>query len=291
MSPKPKPVPFLVGLVALYFVWQGFSELMQIGSCSTPPSDGLPACPPGSEKHFFYVFGGLVVAIGATIAGGGALLFFGLFATIGLSALTAGLAPESTVEKAFWIPFALGFLSPVLVPVVLVPLGLMKQRRAADLVANGVEAIGTVLAVHDTGVTINQNPRVRLRFRIEPLNGMPPYEAEKTVTVSRLDIPRAGDRYPVWFDPTDPQKWAFGTSADSTASPGARRLFELAGRAVRPTAPPPGYPAPGSDVFASPENDTYAELQSLNAQRAAGALSDEEFAQRTSEVLRRMRTG
>lgn len=290
MKARPKPIPFLIGVVGLYFVARGFHGLLQIGSCSTPPSDGLPPCPPGSEQHFFMLFGGMVAAIVSVIAGGGALLFFGLFATMGGTALYTGLQPESAVEKAFYVPFALGFLLPVFVPLVLVPMGLAKQRKGARLVATGVEAIGTVLQVDDTNVTINNNPRVKLRFRIEPLNGMPAFEANKTVTVSRLDIPRVGDRYPVWFDPADPQQWAFGTSVDETAAPGVRRLFELAGRVVGPTAPPPGYPAPGADVFASPANDAYAELQSLNAQRAAGTISTEEFAERTAAVLKRMRT-
>ena len=290
MKARPRPVPFLIGMVALYFVAVGFYNLLQIGSCSTPPSDGLPACPPGSERYFFYMFAGLFGAIVSVVAGGGAMLFLGLFGTIGGTALYAGLRPDSTVDKLFYLPFALGFLLPVAIPLVLAPLGAMKQRRAANLLANGVEAIGTALNVDDTGVTINNNPRVKVRFKIEPTNGMPPFEAEKTVTVSRLNIPRVGDRYPVWFDPTDPRQWAFGTGMDESASPRVRKLFELAGRAVRPVAPAPGYPAPGADPFASPASDAYAELQSLNAQRAAGSLSDAEFADRTAALLRRMRT-
>jgi hypothetical protein len=287
MRMRPRPIPFLAGMVALYFVAQGFYHLLEIGSCSSPPSDGLPACPPGSERWFFYMFGGLVGAIVAVIAGGGVVLFYGLFATIGGTALYAGTRPDSALPKVFYLPFALGFLLPPLLPFVLIPFSQVKQRRAARLVETGVEAIGTVLAVDDTGVTINQNPRVRLRFRIEALDGRPPYEATKTVTVSRLAIPRAGDRYPVWFDPADPQRWAFGTSADSTATPRVRRLFELAGRAIGPTAPPPGYPAPGADPFASPLGDALAQLRGLDAQRAAGAISPEEFARRASELLGR----
>jgi hypothetical protein len=138
-----------------------------------------------------------------------------------------------------------------------------------------------VLAVDDTGVTINNNPRVRLRFRIEPVDGvLPPYEATKTATVSRIEIPRVGDRFPVWIDPADPQSWLFATGTPATAAsstPTIRRLVELAKHGASPTVPPP----------ATPVGDAVTELNTLNELRLAGKISADEFATRTSDLLKR----
>ena len=79
-----------------------------------------------------------------------------------------------------------------------------KKKQAADLVETGLKGAGTVISVQDTGMTVNDNPRVKMVFRVEPLDGGAPFDAEKTRTVSRVEIPRQGDRYPVWYDAEDP---------------------------------------------------------------------------------------
>ena len=70
--------------------------------------------------------------------------------------------------------------------------------------ANGVEAEATILAISDTGVTINKNPYVKLRLRVEPM-GMAAYETEVKAMVSRMAIPRPGDGVRVKFDPNKPE--------------------------------------------------------------------------------------
>ena len=77
-----------------------------------------------------------------------------------------------------------------------------KYRR---LKAHGVEAEATILAVSDTGVTLNKNPYVRLRLRVQP-PGMAMYETEVKAMVSRVSIPRPGDGVRVKFDPDKPEK-------------------------------------------------------------------------------------
>jgi hypothetical protein len=59
-----------------------------------------------------------------------------------------------------------------------------KYRR---LKTHGVEAAATILAVSDTGVTLNKNPYVKLRLRVEPI-GMPAYETEAKAMVPRVAI-------------------------------------------------------------------------------------------------------
>jgi hypothetical protein len=248
---------------------------MLIGSCSTPAGPGETPCPPGSEQYFFAVFLGIFGAIGTIFLGGSWVSFLGLFAAIGIAGIRAGLTSSEYGGQRWFIFFGLCFLLTPALAVVSLPFVGLKRLRAARLLSNGVQAVGTVLAVEDTGVTINNNPRVRLRFRIEPSNGvMAPYEATKTATVSRLHIPRVGDRFPVWVDPNDPDSWMFATGTpDASAPPSLRRLVELARQGSQPALPARS----GSDVV--------GELGRLNELRLAGKISAEEFAARTSELL------
>ena len=66
-----------------------------------------------------------------------------------------------------------------------------KRKKAENLVANGSRGVGTITDILDTGMTVNDNPRVRLRFRVEPLDGSTGFDAEKTQTVSRAFGPVA----------------------------------------------------------------------------------------------------
>jgi hypothetical protein len=70
--------------------------------------------------------------------------------------------------------------------------------------ANGIEAEATILAISDTGVTINKNPYVKLRLRVQPM-GMAAYETEVKAMVSRIAIPRPGEGVRVKFDPNKPE--------------------------------------------------------------------------------------
>ena len=82
-----------------------------------------------------------------------------------------------------------------------------------------------MLDVQDTGTTVNDNPRVKMKFRVEPLDGGDAFDATKTKTVSRVAIPRRGDRYPVWYDRQDPTTWAFGTVDNDEGRASMRELF------------------------------------------------------------------
>jgi hypothetical protein len=152
-----------------------------------------------------------------------------------------------------------------------------KKKKAEDLFANGSKGAGTVISVQDTGATINDNPRVKMIFRVEPLDGSPAFDAEKTTTVSRVEIPRQGDRYPVWYDPEDPSLWAYATVADDSGRETMRQLFgDVAETFVGMNAP--GAPAPqGQDMV-----EQIKQLADLHSQ---GLLTDEEFAAQKAKLL------
>jgi Short C-terminal domain len=156
-----------------------------------------------------------------------------------------------------------------------------KKKQAAELFETGAKGAGTVISVQDTGMTVNDNPRVKMTFRIEPLDGSPPFDAEKKTTVSRVEIPRQGDRYPVWYDPADPKgTWAYATIADDNGRATMRQLFgDVAETFVgmnAPAAPAPA-PAQGQDVV-----EQVKQLADLHAQ---GILTDDEFAAQKAKLL------
>jgi Short C-terminal domain len=158
--------------------------------------------------------------------------------------------------------------------------GKSKAEKAQDLMATGTKGVGTVISVQDTGTTINDNPRVKMTFRVEPIDGGPALDLEKKATVSRVEIPRQGDRYPVWYDPQDTSKWAYATIADDNGRQTIRQVFgEVAESFV-------GMNAPGAPVAqAGGGQDTVETLKQLADLHSQGVLSDDEFAAQKAKLL------
>ncbi|MFI5121815.1 MAG: SHOCT domain-containing protein [Vicinamibacteria bacterium] len=156
-----------------------------------------------------------------------------------------------------------------------------KKKQAAELFESGAKGAGTVVSVQDTGMTVNDNPRVKMVFRVEPLDGSPPFDAQKTTTVSRVEIPRQGDRYPVWYDPAEPAgTWAYATIADDNGRTTMRQLFgDVAETFVGMNAP--AAPAPA----AAGGQDTIEQIKQLADLHSQGILSDEEFAAQKAKLL------
>ncbi len=156
-----------------------------------------------------------------------------------------------------------------------------KKKKAEGLFATGSKGAGTVISVQDTGTTINDNPRVKMTFRIEPIDGSPAFDAQKTTTVSRVQIPRQGDRYPIWYDPQEPAKtWMYSTPADDNGRATIRQLFgDVAETFV-------GMNAPGAPVAASPQSyDAVEKLKQLADLHQQGILSDDEFQAQKAKLL------
>ena len=78
----------------------------------------------------------------------------------------------------------------------------------AQLLLTGVRAPAEIVDVEDTGMTVNNSPRVRVRLRVRP-DGGEPFELERKVVVSRVSIPRRGERVEVAYDPDDPSEFTF----------------------------------------------------------------------------------
>jgi hypothetical protein len=153
-----------------------------------------------------------------------------------------------------------------------------KKEKAMNLFQTGSRAVGTVQHVQDTGMTVNNNPRIRMVFRIEPLDGSPPFDAEKTKTVSRVEIPRQGDRYPVFYDPQDPSSWAYATIAAEEGREQIRQMFGDAAATLTGFGDGGGPTAPAAA-------DPVDQIKKLGELRDAGVLSEAEFEQKKAELL------
>ncbi len=93
----------------------------------------------------------------------------------------------------------------------------MFGSKKKKILAEGIQARAVVINVQDTGVTINDNPRVKLTLQVQP-EGEVPFEATKKTTVSRVSIPRVGDEYVVRYDPADTSEVEFDTAAARQAN-------------------------------------------------------------------------
>lgn len=121
-----------------------------------------------------------------------------------------------------------------------------------ELAEVGVPATAQILEIWDTGWTINDNPVIGMKVRVQP-SDRPPYEAtiEKT-TVSRIAIPQfqPGAVVPVRFDPGNPEvvavdpegsvssAWTAAAAGPSTGNPFRDSLVRAENVGARPLPPP-----------------------------------------------------
>ncbi len=112
----------------------------------------------------------------------------------------------------------------------------------AALVASGRAAAAVVRSVADTGVTVNDDPRVRLAVRLEPLDGAPPVDAERQTVVPRLRVPRPGERLPALYDDADPDRFMLVTHVGPDTPARVREVYEVVGGEPAAPVSPAGVP-------------------------------------------------
>jgi hypothetical protein len=71
---------------------------------------------------------------------------------------------------------------------------------AEQLAQTGADAGAEVLAIQDTGATVNMNPVVLLTLKVTPAAGAE-FQTAGQLMVSRLEIPRAGDKIKIKYNP------------------------------------------------------------------------------------------
>lgn len=268
----------VAGVSVVGFDW-GLYHVVRTGSCASGgPYVSARPCPPGTASYILSlvggIFGGMIgIAIYAARGPGGRpspiglgqIMWSLLFVTIPLSVGIAAYGPASKGESGahtLAIIFALIFIPMGLAPLALGRRGKRSQARMAQLAEHGRRCPGRVLSVDDTGVTINNNPRVRMTVRAEP-PGEPPFDLVKTATVSRVQIPRPGDRCTVFYDPADRQS-KNGITFDPV--PGS------------PPAPAQGVP--------HEDGDPLEKIAKLGRLRDQGLVTAEEFEQQKQRLLK-----
>jgi hypothetical protein len=223
----------VAGLIGNVLIGVSLYHLIQVGSCGNG-YDG--ACPSSLTPYFIALPVGILTSVVGIFMGGGVIAFCGVFVSIGLGALAAGWFGDSKMGAFPYIfggMFAFFGLLPLLLGAGLRRMGAGKEAEAMRLVATGGQGVGTVTRIRDTGITINDNPRLDVTMRVEPVDNSAPIERTKTVTVSRLAIPRVGDRFPVWYDRANPDLWAYGVDIEPHAPSAVKALFARAGRGSR----------------------------------------------------------
>jgi hypothetical protein len=88
-----------------------------------------------------------------------------------------------------------------------IPLYMMRnnQKKLQNLAATGQQGEATILQMEDTGMRINDDPRLALTMEIR-IPGYPPYQIRKTMTVPmiRMSQVQVGLVVAVLADPSDP---------------------------------------------------------------------------------------
>jgi len=82
--------------------------------------------------------------------------------------------------------------------------GLKQQQWLAQ---NGQDASAEVVMVTDTGATVNMNPVVLIQMKVTPAAGAP-FGLTTQTMVSRIAVPRAGDKIKIKYNPANPQQVA-----------------------------------------------------------------------------------
>jgi len=72
----------------------------------------------------------------------------------------------------------------------------------SNLGQTGMGASAEVLGIEDTGTLINFNPVVRLKLSVTPQFGMP-FETTAETAVSKIAIPRVGDKINIKYNPAN----------------------------------------------------------------------------------------
>ena len=271
----------------------GLYHVVRTGSCGTTDTGIVgPPCPPGTGLHIMAIIGGVfagLAGIGIYAARGkggrpgrvgiGAVMWFMLFVTFALSIAWSAFGPantDNTAARGVAIGMGLTFIPMGLAPILFGLSGRSgrKAQLAQQLMATGRRCTGEVISVEDTGITINDNPRVKITVRAEP-PGDPPFMIVKKATVSRVSIPRRGDRCTVFYDPADPQN-RNGITFDPV--PGMPTTAPA-------TAATPAVGATVTSVEDDPDEDPLVKIEKLGELRQRGLITQDEFDEQKRRLL------
>ena len=74
--------------------------------------------------------------------------------------------------------------------------------KNAALMQTGMPGTAEVVTITDTGALVNFNPVVIMQLKVQPQYG-PPFETQVKTAVSKIAIPRVGDKINVKYNPAN----------------------------------------------------------------------------------------
>lgn len=81
------------------------------------------------------------------------------------------------------------------------------QQERLKLIQTGLDGTADILSVQDTGATVNENPVVLIHMTVSPASGEP-YNVTLQTMVSRIAVPRVGDKVRIKYAAENPQQVA-----------------------------------------------------------------------------------
>jgi hypothetical protein len=167
----------------------------------------------------------------------------------------------------------------------------VRANKASQLANTGVRGRAHVLEMNQTGTYINNQPRVKMRLRIEA-PGVTPFETEDTVTVPLIALGslQTGRPLTVALDPADPQKFVIDWSGNSGGPPMTFamedvRTANLAGDPAATAAVMQILQKYGIEPGNADDPDPAIRLTKLAQLRDAGTISAAEFEEHKRRIL------
>ncbi len=209
-------LPTAVALTGAWLIGTYFPRSSSRGSCG---DIGQRACTGSDAGYFFLGFGGawifgiacVVIGLRAWTSGRGAPLGFVFSAgvVVALVCIQHEISSENPWLLVPTAPSAVAALAAV-------PLALRSRRRKsrrqlryeADrqrLRERGMTAVGRIIQIADTGVTVNDQPGLTVTVSYTRADGSPA-TASVTRTFPRYELPRRGGAVQVRYLPEDPSQ-------------------------------------------------------------------------------------
>ncbi len=184
----------------------------------------------------------LFLVLGISLVSGAAVLFIILS--------DPGNNPLENMNMNTWMPILISIIAAIIVAASMIPfLRILFPPR----IKNGVTAEANVVEIHDTGVTVNDNPQVRLLLEVHPSMAAVFLSEVKTI-VSRLEVGQVapGTKVEVLYDPND--------------------LKRIVVKSI--------------NLSSAPAGNTEARLAELNNLREKGLITGEEYQRKREEIIK-----
>jgi hypothetical protein len=207
----------------------GLLHVMKIGTCASGgPFVTAQPCPSDAGTWALLLAGGIIAAVIAIIIGGwagaGLLVWCGLFLSSGIALLVYALTGTDVSAGAKTAGYVIGatFIPMGGLPLVYLIASWVRGAQARRLKARSHEADGTVSRVEELQRYGFNQAKVRLTYAVSPLDDAS-FEVSRETNMLLSQLPRAGQRVRVSYDPRDRNRFEIVTAQPAGALPAMAR--------------------------------------------------------------------